>query len=157
MKLRYQILLFLIMFVGIQLGEEFEPVIRVKAVGLAPYWIQPRSRARAAALRAAKAEGYKKLAETGGSSIRLQLEEYTHTIADSYLKNVRLIRTHYLSDYKVEVVMDIKKKDFYHVYMVRIKKEIESIETQISTQHRNLENLKKLLSVLEKKIKREGD
>ncbi|MCP5103453.1 MAG: hypothetical protein GY950_08750 [bacterium] len=142
MKSGYLLIFVFAVCIGIGAGDG--SLIKVKATGLAPYGIPPGPRARAAALRAAKVEGYKKLAEAAGFS-------YKHTKVEAFLKGARVTHKRYISDYKVEVVMEIEKKNISHTKMSLLKKEIKTIEARIVSLNRRLEKLKKMMEVLKKK------
>jgi hypothetical protein len=144
MKLRYLPVLIFVVFTCLQSGVE--RVLRVKALGLASPGIQPGARARAAALRAAKVEGYKKLARAAG----MDIEEEAH------IKGARVVKKTYISDYKVEVVMEMPLPQPVRSGISRLKKEIKTIETRISNLNKRLEKLEKMLRELEKKAKNRG-
>jgi hypothetical protein len=133
-----------------------DTLIRVKAIGLASPKLSPGPGTRAAALRAAKVEGYKKLAEAAGYSTILP-GKYKHTRVEACLTGARVIQKRYISDYKVEVVMEIEKKNIRQTKISLLKREIKTIQTKISTLSRRLEKLKKMQEALEEKIKKEGN
>lgn len=163
MKCRY-LLIFIIIF-STWLDAGADSVIKVKAIGRASPNIRPASKARAAAFRAAKVEGYKKLAEAAGFFKISQPGKNKHIKVDTFLKGARVVNKRYISDYKVEVVMEIplpqlvnqlaeiKKRDFYHSQISQLKREIKSIEAQMSTLNSRFEKLKKMVDALEEKVK----
>jgi hypothetical protein len=148
MKLRHLTVLIFVVFTCLQPGVD--PVIRVKAVGLAPPGITPAARARASALRAAKVEGYKKLAEAAGFSKIFQYGKYKHIRVNAFLKGALVVHKRYISDYEVEVVMEIEKKNIHQNKMHLLKREIKTIEVQITSLNRQLGKLKKLRNEWEK-------
>ncbi|MGD2088603.1 MAG: hypothetical protein PVH61_20670 [Candidatus Aminicenantes bacterium] len=151
MKIKY--LMIFIIVVCTWLEASTDSVIRVKAVGLASPGISLRTRARAAAFRAAKVEGYRKLAEAAGLAKIFQSGKYNYKEVNAFLKGVRVVSKRYISDYKVEVVMEMKKTDIYHSTISQLKKEIKTIEIHISTLNVRLEKLKEILKTLEEKVK----
>jgi hypothetical protein len=149
MKLRYFIILVFAVCIGISAGGY--SLIRIKATGLASSGIPPGSRARIAALRAAKVGGYKKLAEAAGFSTTLQLGEYKYSNVEAFLKGARVVHKRYISDYEVEVIMEIEKKYIHHTKMSLLKSKIKNIEAQMFSLNRRLEKLKMMMEVLRKK------
>ena len=149
MKIKYLLIFVFAACIGIGAGDD--SLIKVKATGLASPGIRPGAKARAFALRAAKVEGYKKLAETAGFSEIFQPGKYKHIQVNAFLKGARVIHKRYISDYKVEVVMEIEKKNIHHTKMSLLKKEIKTIEAQISSLNRRLEKLKKMMEALRQK------
>ncbi len=149
MKSRYLIIFVFALCISIGAGDD--SVIRVKATGLASPDIRLGAKARAFALRAAKVEGYKKMAEAAGFSKIFQSGKYKHTRVNAFLRDARVIHKRYISDYEVEVVMEIEKKNIYHTKMSLLEREIKSIEARMSSLNRRLNKLKKMKEVLRKK------
>lgn len=137
-------------------GAVDDTLIRVKAIGLASPKLPPGPRSRAAALRAAAVQGYRKLAEAAGYSTIFP-GKYKHTKVEAFLKGARVIHKRYISDYKVEVVMEIEKKNIRQTKMSLLKSEIKSIRAKISNLNRRLQKLKKMQEALEEKINKEGN
>ncbi|MCP4150958.1 MAG: hypothetical protein GY757_24640, partial [bacterium] len=109
MKLKKIALFIVTLFIAIAIAGD-ETQITVKATGKASPDIRQSAKARAMALRAAKVEGYKKLAEAAELSVKNQQGKRTCTHVDATLKHARVISTHYKNDYEVEVVLKKKKK-----------------------------------------------
>ena len=141
MKFKYLLVLVVVVFTSFQAGVE--PVIRVRAVGLASPGIPSGARARAAALRAAKVEGYKKIARASGMDIG----------EEAFLKGARLVKKTYITDHIVEVVMEMPRSQSGKSGISSLKKEIKTIETRILNLERRIAKLKKRLELLEQKIK----
>ena len=155
MKLRY--LIIFVFMVCTCAGAEEDLSIRVRATGLASPGVPPGSRARAAAFRAAKVQGYKKLAEAAGFSKIHQTGKNTQIEVNAFLKGARVITKKYISDYEVEVVMEIDKRDIYHSTINRLKMEIKTTEAKISALNRRLQELKTMVQNLEGKIKNQDN
>ena len=124
--------------------------------------------ARAAAFRAAKAEGYKKLAEAAGLAKITQSGTNKHIRVDTILKGVRVVGKRYLSDYEVEVVMEMPlptspaqagppgKSTPYGLEIANLKKEISILESQMQAFSKRLAELKEAVAVLEEKVNHRG-
>jgi len=156
-----KILIFFLLFIPLALLSQSNEMIRVKAYGKAPLNIKPASKARVLAFRAAKIVGYKKLAQAAG------LEKYTkqetreqHKI-QAFLKNARVVSKKYISDFEVEIIMEIpvsevvekvsniKKYRFNNSLIRKLKNKIEGIEMKASKINTELAELKKILDKLE--------
>ncbi|MGE5342178.1 MAG: hypothetical protein ACM3SY_11945 [Candidatus Omnitrophota bacterium] len=87
----------LILFLWVGVIVSAEPVIRVTAMGHASPDVTPISKARALALRAARVEGYQKLVEALGKNKQ----------TPQLLKGAQILSQRYVSDYQVEIVMEI--------------------------------------------------
>lgn len=156
MKFKY--LLITIIVFSSWLDADTDSMIRVTAVGRSSTDISSISRARAAAFRAAKIEGYKKLAKAAGRNKDVSF----------FLKGARVVAQKYISDYEVEVVMEMpfnktivpsgqaKQNNQYRVEISNLEKEIKTISSQLSTLSRGLEELKKALKALEEKIREQN-
>lgn len=155
MKSRYFLILLFAVCIGMGAGDDSP--IRVKATGLASPGIHPGAKARAFALRAAKVEGYKKLAEAAGFSKVHQAGKYTYTEVNAFLKGARVVTKKYISDYEVEVVMEIDKRDIYGSTIPRLKREIKATEAKISALTRRLQELKTIVENLEEKAKNQDN
>jgi len=165
--MKYKYLIIFIIFVSTWLDTGANSVVKVKAIGQASPNIRLAAKARAAAFRAAKVEGYKKLAEAAGFFKIFQSGKNKLIKVDAFLKGARVVNKRYISDYKVEVVMEIplsqlvnqlaeiKKRNFYHSQISQLKREIKIIESQVSTLIRRFEKLKKMVETLEEKVKNE--
>jgi peptidoglycan hydrolase CwlO-like protein len=166
MKLKYRvnrsylvIPVIILIIAGLQVGAA--AVIRVKAVGLASPGIPPGSRARTVALRAAKVEGYKKLARAANLD----------TAGEAHIKGARVVSKTYHSDYKVEIVMEMplpqsgkrenrgNKRTSIQTeissLISSLKKDIKAIETWMAELEKRLDTLKKKLESLEQEIKKQ--
>ncbi|MCP4146157.1 MAG: hypothetical protein GY757_00265 [bacterium] len=151
MKLKKIALFIVTLFIAIAIAGD-ETQITVKTTGKASPDIRQSAQARAMALRAAKVEGYKKLAEAAGLSVKKQQGKRTRTHVDATLKHARVISTQYKNDYEVEVVMQIEKKHIQQTQKTRLKKEIKRIEAQLINLNRRLKKLKKMDKEISKKI-----
>lgn len=146
MRSRYFLIFVFTLCIAIVAGDD--SMIRVKATGLASPNIRLDAKARVFALRAAKVEGYKKLAEAAGFSKIIQSGRYKHIRVKALLRGARVIHKRFISDYEVEVVMEIEKKNIQHTQTSLLKREIETIEAQMRSLNRRLKKLKKMKAAL---------
>jgi hypothetical protein len=155
-------LLIFIAVVSFCMAAQDDPVLRVKAIGKASPHIIQKSRARAAAFRAAKIEGYKKMAAAAGFSQTYQLGNQKYVRVEAFLNGVRIVDKRYISDYEVEVIMEIPKaqlveqvkkvkKSVYEMQISETKREIRAVRDQIQQLNLKLSELKEILKKLEVK------
>jgi len=160
-------LLILIAVVSFGMAAQDDVVLRVKAIGKASPQIIEKSRARAAAFRAAKIEGYKKIATAAGFSQTYQLGNQKYVRVEAFLTGARIVDTRYITDYEVEVTMEIPKsqlvqqvikvkKNAYEMQISETKHQIRAVQDQIQQLNLKLSELKEMLKKLEVKANEES-
>ena len=160
-------LLILIAVVSFGMAAQDDVVLRVKAIGKASPQVIEKSRARAAALRAAKIECYKKMAAAAGFSQTYQVGNQKYVRVEAFIPGARVVDTKYISDYEVEVTMEIPKaqlvqqvikvkKNTYEMQISETKREIRAVQDQIQQLNLKLSELKETLKKLEVKANEES-
>jgi hypothetical protein len=98
MKLK---IVWLILFLPFILVSQSGDFLRVKAIGKSSHDIEPGSKARAMALRAATIEGYRKIAEKAGLAKTARTGHREYKWAQVFLKGTRIVSKKYISDHEV--------------------------------------------------------
>ncbi|MGD2086954.1 MAG: hypothetical protein PVH61_12295 [Candidatus Aminicenantes bacterium] len=149
------------------LAARQDAVLRVKAIGKASPRIIQKSRARAAAYRAATIEAYKKMAAAAGFSQTYQSGNQKYIRVEAFITGALLVDKRYITDYEVEVTMEIPraqlvqqvkkvKKSVYKKQISETKHEIKAVRDQIQQLTLKLSELKKMLKELEVKANEES-
>jgi len=124
-------ILVFILAVSIGLVAKNDSVWRVKAIGKAPPHITQKKQAQVAAFRAAKVEGYKRLATAAGFAHKYQLGNQNVIRIETYLTGAKVIDKRYISDYEVVVIMEMPKKQLNEQLAIVKKKITESNISEI--------------------------
>jgi hypothetical protein len=157
-------LIILILGVALFLDAQDHSKLMVKSIGKAAPSVAPASKARAVALRAAKIEGYRKLAEAAGLSKVYRDGNKKYRRVDTILKGARVVKVRYLTDHKAEVTMEMPrlqlsdiiktiKKQIYGPKIFKVKQRIKTLQSQIQTLKMELQSLTKTLKHLEEKCR----
>jgi hypothetical protein len=161
MRIKKIYLLTIVLSIGLLVrGGTFSPadVFWVKATGKASPHIKMKSLARAAALRAAKIHGYKKLAEKAGFSTRYQVGDTSYIKVEAYLKGATVISRRYISDYRVEIVMEIPKhlvtRQLKPVKNKMLRWKIYRTKDRIRSTRQEIGRLKKRLAELHHRLEK---
>jgi polyhydroxyalkanoate synthesis regulator phasin len=162
MKVRYMIISSLIIALSLlfHLEARDDSILRVKALGRASPDITQKTKARAAALRAARVEGYKKLAAAAGFSSTYHLGNKKYIRVEAFLSGAQVVDKRYISDHEVEVTMEIPraqvieqfsevKRKFYEAQISEVKRKIRVVEAQMGELKSKLAELKEQLRKLE--------
>ncbi len=134
-------------------------LVKVKGYGKAPA-DSPPAQARLLAVRAAKLDGFRKLAAAAG--FRTDTKEGTQEAVEvqAYLKNFKVTGTRNLSDYEAEVdiemplveiidnVAEYRKNKFDRRILQGLQEQISGIEQEMSRLQGEIKRLKDALSQL---------
>lgn len=151
-------ILFILLLLFAHLGAE--DVLKVTASGRASQDIKQVSKARAMAFRAAVLEGYKKIAEKAGLGKITRSGSIEYMYIKAFIKGAKVVSKNYLTDYEVEIVMEISLSqlvknvsDYKTVHSehesARVRKKIIVIENKLNSLRSELEELKKKLEEIE--------
>lgn len=160
-------LFILIAVVSLGIAAQDDVALRVKAIGKASPQVIEKSRARAAALRAAKIECYKKMAAAAGFSQTYQFGNQKYVRVEAFLTGAHVVDTRYITDYEVEVIMEIPKsqlvqqvekvkKSVCEMQISETKRQIRAVQDQIQQLNLKLSELKEMLKKLEVKANEES-
>lgn len=135
-----------------------ETILRVKAIGKALVTVTPPAKARILAFRAAKIEAYKKLARAVGVSREFHENGQDSVLVEAFLTGAHVVDKKYISDYEVEVTMEMPKEQLIQqltqfskkdIQLSKLNKEIAVVESQILELNDKLQKLKEIKKKLE--------
>jgi hypothetical protein len=156
MTMRIKLLIILIIFASFYIEAKNKPVLQVKGTGKASLQITPKSRAREMAFRAAQLECYKQMAAAAGFSQTYQSGNRQFIKVEAFLTGAQVIAKRYITDYEVEVTMEIPKTGLIKQIAIlkkqqiaEVKSNISDIEKQIFQLNQKLLDLKGILKKLE--------
>ncbi len=138
-----------------------EKILRVTAVGKSSSNITQKSKARAMALRAAKVEGYRKLAQAAGLERVFRKNNLEERKIDAFMKGAQVVAKRFISDHEVEITMEIEiakivdmasdlKKQRLNATLTKLRKKVEYLEGEMSRIRAELKKLKSILNKLDK-------
>lgn len=150
----------LLLFFQVLFCSQKEKILRVTAVGKSSLNITQKSKARAMALRAAKVEGYRKLAQAAGLERVSRENNLEERKIDAFMKGAQVVEKRFISDHEVEITMEIEiakivdmasdlKKQRMNATLTKLRKKVESLENEMSRIRAELKKLKSILDKME--------
>lgn len=142
-------------------GSDSQAVLRVTARGRANPDDTNPVKSRALALRAAKIEGYRMLAEAAGVTQESTGEETSRLQA--FIQGARIIEQRYISDHEAEVTMtvqasgvidkmaDVRKARFNQKLLNALAQRVENLQAQLKNLNEELVKLQQHIMKLEER------
>ena len=150
-----------LLFFQVPICSQNEKTLRVTAVGKSSLNITRRSKARAMALRAARVEGYRKLAQAAGMERIFRENNLEERKIDVFMKGAQVVKKQFISDHEVEITMEIEiakivdmasdlKKQRLNATITRLRRKVEYLEGEMSRIRTELKEIRSLLDKLDK-------
>ncbi|HDR14335.1 MAG TPA: hypothetical protein ENN79_02380 [Desulfobacteraceae bacterium] len=142
-------------------GVDSQAMLRVTARGRANPEITNPVKAKAMALRAAKIEGYRMLAEAAG--LPREDADGESSRVQAFIQGARIIEQRYISDHEAEVTMtvsasgvidqvaDMRKARFNRKLLSALAKRVETFQTQLKGLESELAKLQQHILQLEER------
>jgi hypothetical protein len=150
-----------LLFFPVLTCSQNENILRVTAVGKSSLNITQKSKARVMALRAAKVEGYRKLAQAAGLERVFRKNNFEERKIEAFLKDAQVVEKRFISDHEVEITMEIEiakifdiasdlKKQRLKTTLTKLRKKVEYLEEEMSRIRTELKEIRSILNKLDK-------
>lgn len=150
-----------LLFFQVLICSQNEKILRVTAVGKSSLNITQKSKARAMALRAARVEGYRKLAQAAGLERVFRKNNLEERKIDVFMKGAQVVEKRFISDHEVEITMEIEiakivdmasdlKKQRLKTTITKLRKKVEYLEGEMSRIRIELKEIRSILDKLDK-------